>query len=74
MEHKVEQTLSEIDCLKSKLESFVNQVAGQYEAQEIIAQQTSEKFEAMRGQLANIQRLLSKQVPAAAPNVGRRRR
>lgn len=52
LEHKVEQILSEIGCLRStqseqsrkleETESLVKQVAGQHEVQENLAQQTSE--------------------------------
>lgn len=61
LEHKVEQTLSEIGCVRSTLseqsrkleetDSLVKQVAGQHEVQENIALQTSEKLEFLKGSL-----------------------
>lgn len=64
MQHKVEQTLNEIGCLRSTLseqsrkleetENLVKQLADQHELQQSIAQQTSEKVDAIQEQFANI--------------------
>ena len=62
LEHKLEQALTEIDGVKHALteqsrkqeetESYVKQLAGQDEVHENLAQQTSEKLDAIKKQLA----------------------
>ena len=78
LEHKLEQTLSEIDNIKQILrdhsrkleetESTVKQVEGHHEVQENLAQRTSEKLDIMKDQLLEkIEQLnLKLQQPSAA--------